>query len=540
MITVSQLDLVFSDKKLFEDVNLKFLPGNCYGVIGANGSGKSTFLKVISGEKESTSGNVFIEKDKRMAVLKQNHNEFNDYTALETVMMGHKRLFEIMQAKEALYSKSKITDDEGFELGNLEVEFAELDGWNAEYSAEKLLNGLNVPMSDFDNKMSDILPKNKVKVLLAQTLFGEPDILLLDEPTNHLDFEAITWLENFLMNYENTVITVSHDRHFLNKVCTHMVDIDYYQVKQYTGNYDFWMESSQLMQKLMNDKNKKKEEKIQELKNFIARFSANASKSSQATSRKKSLDKIQLDEIVPSSRRYPFISFDIDKQLGKDVVEVENLSASLDGKMLFENVSFVMNRGDKVALLGKNDLAKTTLLKILSGEVIQDCGTIKWGKTVTTAYLPNDNDAYFDNNNHNLIEWLQPYSKDPAESYLRSFLGRMLFGGEQPLKKVKYLSGGEKMRCMFSKLMLTEANTMFIDSPTNHLDLESIQSVNKGLAEYKGSLVVFSHDHKLLESVCNVVVEIGDKGSYSHNGTLDTYLGNERIKEKRRELYTKR
>lgn len=537
MITVSNLDLIFSDKKIFEDVNIKFLPGNCYGVIGANGAGKSTFLKVLSGEKESTSGNVIIEKNKRMAVLKQNHNEYNEFTVVETVIMGHQRLFEIMKAKEILYAKDPLSDEDGYELANLEVEFAELDGWDAEFSAEKLLNGLNVPKEDFYLKMKEVLPKNKVKVLIAQAIFGDPDILLLDEPTNHLDFEAITWLENFLLDYENTVITVSHDRHFLNKVCTHMVDIDYYQAKLYPGNYDFWIESSQLMQKLVANKNKKKEEKIKELKAFIARFSANASKSSQATSRKKSLDKINLDAIVPSSRKYPFIGFDIDKQLGKDVVEVSNLSASLDGRKLFENVSFIISRGDKVGLLGKNDLAKTTLLKILSGELEPDSGTIKWGQTVTTAHLPADNDSFFDENNHNLIEWLQQYSKDPAESYLRGFLGRMLFSGDEPLKKVKYLSGGEKMRCMFSKLMLAEANTLFIDSPTNHLDLESIQSVNKGLENFKGSLLLTSHDHKLIQSVCNKIIEIGNIGSYTHEGDFDTFLGNERIIKKTRALY---
>jgi ATPase subunit of ABC transporter with duplicated ATPase domains len=539
MITVSNLDLIFSDKKLFEDVNIKFLKGNCYGVIGANGAGKSTFLKVLSGDKESTRGNVFIEKDKRMAVLKQNHNEYNDFTAIETVIIGHKRLFDIMKEKDALYAKEVFTDEDGMKSAELEIEFAELDGWDAEFSAEKLLNGLNVPSENFYMKMSDILPNHKVKILLAQALFGNPDILLLDEPTNHLDFEAITWLENFLLDYDNTIITVSHDRHFLNKVCTHMVDIDYYQAKLYPGNYDFWLESSELMNRLMAQKNKKKEEKIKELKAFIARFSANASKSSQATSRKKSLEKINLDEIVPSSRKYPFIGFDIERQLGKDVVIVENLSASHDGEKIFENVSFVMSRGDKVALLGKNDLAKTTLLRILAGELEADSGEIKWGQTVTTAHLPADNDAYFDNNNHSLIEWLQKYSKDPAEAYLRGFLGRMLFSGDQPLKRVKYLSGGEKMRCMFSKLMLTEANTLLVDQPTNHLDLESIQSVNKGLLEYQGALIMTSHDHKMLNSVCNKVVEIGRYGSYVYEGTFDDYLDNERIREQKENIYNK-
>lgn len=537
MINVSSLSLIFSDKKLFEDVNLKFLPGNCYGIIGANGAGKSTFLKLLSGEKEATSGEVIIEKNKRLAFLSQNQNAFDAYTAIETVIMGYKELFEIMQKKEVYYQMESMTDAQGYELADLEVAFAELDGWDAESDAEKLLNGLNVPMSDFYTKMSDILPKNKVKILLAQALFGNPDILLLDEPTNHLDFEAISWLENFLINYDNTVITVSHDRHFLNNVCTHMVDIDYFQAKMYTGNYDFWMESSQLIQRLMADKNKKKEERIAELKSFVARFSANLSKSAQATSRKKSLEKIQLDEIIPSTRKYPFIGFEIEKQLGKDVLEISDLSASLEGKKLFENLSLKINRGDKVALLGDNDLAKTALLKILSGELKPDSGTIKWGQTVSKAYFPNDNEAYFKGKEQNLIDWLRQYSKDPAESYIRGFLGRMLFSGDQPLKQVKYLSGGEKMRCMYSKLMLSQANTLIIDSPTTHLDLEAIQSVNKGLEEYKGSLIVASHDHNLLQSVCNKIIEIGDLGSYMYEGTLDEYIENIELKSKRNSLY---
>ena len=537
MIAVSNLSLIFPDKKIFEDVNLKFVSGNCYGVIGANGAGKSTFLKLLSGEKEQTAGNIIIEKDKRLAFLSQNQNAFDAYTALETVFMGHKKLFDIMQAKEVIYQKEVITEAEGYALSNLEADFMELDGWDAEPDAEKLLNGLNVPRSDFNKKMRDILPKNKVKILLAQALFGNPDILLLDEPTNNLDFEAIAWLENFLINYDHTVITVSHDRHFLNNVCTHMVDIDYHQAKLYAGNYDFWMESSQLIQKLMADKNKKKEERMQELKTFIARFSANLSKSAQATSRKKSLEKIQLDEIIPSTRKYPFIGFEIEKQLGKDVLEVKDLSASLDGIKLFENVSFTMNRGDKVALLGHNDLAKTALLKILEGELKPDTGTIKWGQTVSKSYFPSDNDAYFVGKDQNLIDWLRQYSKEPAESYIRGFLGRMLFSGDQPLKEVKYLSGGEKMRCMYSKLMLSHANTLLIDSPTIHLDLEAIQSVNKGLIDYKGAIIVASHDHHLLDSVCNKIVEVGDLGAYSYEGTFEHYIKDIEIKNKRNQLY---
>ncbi|AIO19487.1 putative ABC transporter ATP-binding protein YheS [Candidatus Izimaplasma bacterium HR1] len=537
MITVSNLDLIFPDKKIFEDVNIKFLPGNCYGVIGANGAGKSTFLKVLSGEKDSTSGNVFIEKGNRMAVLKQDHFEYDEYSVIETVIMGHKQLFDIMMAKEVLYAKDPFTDDDGIELAELEVEFAELNGWNAEFDSEKLLNGLGVPQNIFGKKMSEVLGKDKVKVLLAQALFGNPDILLLDEPTNHLDFKAIMWLENFLLNYDKTVITVSHDRHFLNKVCTHTVDIDYAKVKLYPGNYDFWRESSQLAQRLMMDSNKKKEEKIKALKDFIARFSANASKSSQATSRKKSLEKINLDEIVPSSRRYPYIGFDIARNLGKDVLYVDDLSVSFKGEKVFENVSFVVNRDDKVAITGKNDLAKTMLLKVLAGDVEPDSGTIKWGQTVEKANLPADNNEFFMDNNNNLVEWLRQYSKEPAESYLRGFLGRMLFSGDEPMKKVKVLSGGEKMRCMFSRLMLSEANTLLIDQPTNHLDLEAIQSVNTGLKEYKGSLLLASHDHSLLATVANKVVEIGKTGSYTYEGDFDNFLSNEVTRERIKALY---
>jgi len=538
MITVSNLSLVFPDKKLFEDVNIKFTEGNCYGIIGANGAGKSTFLKILTGEKESTKGDVFIEKNKRLATLNQNQHAFDDLTVIETVIYGHKELFDIMKQKDYFYSKAELTEEEGYKLADLEFHFAEMDGWDAEYAAEKLLNGLNVPSENFQVKMKDVLPKHKVKVLLAQALFGNPDILILDEPTNHLDFEAIAWLENFLIDYDHLIITVSHDRHFLNQVCTHMVDIDYNQAKLYAGNYDFWLESSQLIQKLMADRNKKKEEKIEELKAFIARFSANLSKSRQATSRKKSLEKIELETIVPSSRKYPFINFEFERQLGKDVVEVENLSYILNGKPLFQNVSFSMIRGDKVALLGKNDLAKTYLLKILAGEVEPTTGTIKWGQTIKTGYFPSDHDHFFTNKSLNLIEWLRQFSKEQAESYIRGFLGRMLFSGDQPLKEVKYLSGGEKMRCMYSKLMLSDANMLLIDSPTIHLDLEAIQSVNNGLTDFKGAIIVSSHDHKLLDTVCNKMVEIADLGSYQYQGTLDEYMENENIKERALKLYT--
>ncbi|MBI9010122.1 MAG: ATP-binding cassette domain-containing protein [Tenericutes bacterium] len=527
MITVSNLDLIFPDRKIFEDVNIQFTQGNCYGVIGANGAGKSTFLQILSGEKESTKGNVIIEKGNRMAVLKQDQYAYDEYSVIETVIMGHKRLFDIIKQKDILYAKDPFTDEDGMSLAHLEVEFAEIDGWSAETNAEKLLNGLGVSPGIFEKKMSEVLAKDKVKILLAQALFGNPNILLLDEPTNHLDFQAIKWLENFLLDYDQTVITVSHDRHFLNKVCTHTVDIDYAKVKLYSGNYDFWRESSQLAQKLMLDSNKKKEEKIKSLQAFIARFSANASKSSQATSRKKSLDKINLDEIVPSSRRYPFVGFELARNLGKDVLEVTDLSASYKGKKVFKNVSFVVNRDDKVAITGESDLARTLLLKVLAGEAEPDSGTIKWGQTVIKASLPSDNTEFFKNNNLSLVDWLRQYSKDPAESYIRGFLGRMLFSGDQPLKEVKVLSGGEKMRCMLSRLMMAEANTLLIDQPTNHLDLEAIQSVNQGFTNYKGSLLISSHDHSLLSSVTNKVVKILDDGAFVYEGAFDDYLTSE-------------
>ena len=539
MITVSNVSLVFSDKKLFEDVNLKFLPGNCYGIIGANGAGKSTLLKIISGEKEPSSGQVIVEKNKRLAFLRQDHNAYKENTVLETVIMGHKRLYDIMKAKDVLYSKGDISEEEGYQLADLEYEFAELEGWDAESNAEKLLYGLNVPKEDFDKTMEDIIPKHRVKVLLAQALFGNPDILLLDEPTNDLDFEAITWLETFLSDYPNTVITVSHDRHFLNNICSHMVDIDYSQAKMFTGNYDFWMESSQLVQRLMADKNKKKEERIAELKAFIMRFSANLSKSSQATSRKKALEKIQLDEILPSTRKYPFIGFDIERPLGKDVLEVDKLSLVVNGVTMFENVSFSMNRGDKVALFSRNDLAKTMLLRVLSGELEPTSGTYKWGNTVNQSYFPADHDYLFNQNTSNLIEWLRPYSKEPADSYIRGFLGRMLFSGDQPLKQVKHLSGGEKMRCMYAKLMLSNANTMLIDAPTNHLDLEAIQAVNRGFEDFTGSLIMSSVDLKLISTVCNKVIEVCDLGAIEFNGPVEEYIIHPDFKLKAEALYNK-
>lgn len=539
MVTVSNVSLNFSDKKLFEDINVKFLPGNCYGVIGANGAGKSTFLKILSGDIDSNKGTVYIEPNQRMAVLKQDHYEFDDYTVLDTVIMGHKRLYEIMGEKEELYNKTDFTDADGILAGELEAEFAELNGWDAEYNANKLLNNLGVDKECFDKKMGELVGKDKVKVLLAQSLFGDPDVLLMDEPTNHLDFKAINWLEDFLIDYDKTVIVVSHDRHFLNKVCTHMLDIDFNTARLYPGNYDFWFQSSQLMLQLSKESNKKKEQKMKELEDFIARFSANASKSKQATSRKKSLEKIELEEIRPSSRKYPYIGFNMNRDLGKDILTVEGLTKAIDGKKILDNVSFTLNRGDKAILLGNDDLAKTTLLKILAGEIQPDKGSFKWGQTVEYDYFPTDNTKYFDGNELNLIQWLAQYSKDTSESFLRGFLGRMLFSGEQPLKTVKVLSGGEKVRCMFSKLMLSGANLLMLDQPTNHLDLESIQAVNDGLVTYKGCLIFTSHDHSFIETIATKVIELTDTGVFSIDLSFAEYQNDEKIQKKVAAMYKK-
>ena len=540
MLTVTNVSLNFSDKKLFEDINVKFLPGNCYGVIGANGAGKSTFLKILSGDIDSNKGVVYIEPNQRMAVLKQDHYEFDNYLVLDTVIMGHKRLYDIMKAKEELYNKTEFTDEDGIMAGDLEAEFADLNGWEAEYNAGKLLSSLGVDKEYYDKLMSQLPGKDKVKVLLAQSLFGDPDILLMDEPTNHLDFKAITWLEDFLIDYNKTVIVVSHDRHFLNKVCTHMLDIDFNTAKLYPGNYDFWYQSSQLALQLTKDSNKKKEQKMKELEDFIARFSANASKSKQATSRKKSLEKIELDEIRPSSRKYPYIGFILNRDLGKDILTVDGLSKTIDGKKVLDNISFAINRGDKAILLGRDEVAKSTLLKILAGEMKPDKGTIKWGQTVEYDYFPSDNNKYFEGSNLNLIEWLAQYSKDTTESFLRGFLGRMLFSGEQPLKTVKVLSGGEKVRCMFSKLMLSGANLLLLDTPTSHLDLESIQAVNDGLVSYKGCLIFTSHDHSFIDSIANKVLEITDKGCFSIDLPFNEYLNDEKVQNRVEVMYNKK
>lgn len=538
MITVSNVSLRYGDRKLFEDVNIKFTPGNCYGLIGANGAGKSTFIKILSGEIEPQTGDVFMEPGERLAVLKQNHFEYEEYEVLATVIMGHTRLYEVMQEKDAIYMKADFTDEDGIRAAELEGEFAEMNGWEAESEAAILLKGLGIPDDLHTKKMAELTGGEKVKVLLAQALFGKPDVLLLDEPTNHLDMKAISWLEEFLINFENTVIVVSHDRHFLNNVCTHIADLDFSKIQIYVGNYDFWYESSQLAVKMASDANRKKEEKIKELKEFIARFSANASKSKQATSRKKLLDKIELDDIRPSSRRYPFVGFTPDREIGNDLLRVEGLTKTIDGEKVLDNLSFIMNKGDKVALVGQNEIAKTTLFKILMGEMEPDSGTFKWGVTTSQAYFPKDNSEFFENSDLNLVEWLRQFSpNDESESFLRGFLGRMLFSGEEVLKKASVLSGGEKVRCMLSKMMLSGANVLLLDEPTNHLDLESITALNNGLIAFKGSMMFASHDHQFVQTIANRIFEITPKGLVDKQMTFDEYLENKDIQKQVAEMY---
>ncbi len=525
MITVTNVSLRYGDRKLFEDVNIKFTPGNCYGLIGANGAGKSTFLKILSGEVEAQTGEVAITPGERLAVLKQNHFAYDEFTVLQTVIMGHTRLYEVMQAKDAIYLKPDFTDEDGLRAAELEGEFAELNGWEAESDAAILLNGLGVGTELHDKLMADLSGAEKVKVLLAQALFGKPDILLLDEPTNHLDLAAVEWLEEFLINFENTVIVVSHDRHFLNKVCTHMADLDFGRIQLYVGNYDFWYESSQLALRLASEANKKKEEKIKDLQNFIARFSANASKSRQATSRKKLLEKITLDDIRPSTRKYPFVHFAIEREIGNELLRVDGLTKTIDGVKVLDNLTFVMNKDDKIAFVGTNELAVTTLFKILMGEMEADSGSFKWGTTTSQAYFPKDNTGYFDNEELNLIEWLRQFSpKDQTESFLRGYLGRMLFSGDEVLKKSTVLSGGEKVRCMLARMMLRGANVLILDEPTNHLDLESIQALNNGLTNYKGSLLFRSHDHQFVQTVANRIMEFTPYGLVDKQMTYDEYL----------------
>ncbi|EFT95321.1 ATPase components of ABC transporters with duplicated ATPase domains [Enterococcus faecalis] len=540
MITVNDVSLQFPDRKLFEEVNIKFTPGNCYGLIGANGAGKSTFLKILSGEIQPTTGVVSMGPNERLATLKQNHFDYEDYTVLETVIMGHKRLYEVMKEKDAIYMKEDFSDEDGIRAAELEGEFAELDGWEAEPEAAVLLQGLNIPEELHDQKMSELTAGQKVKVLLAQSLFGKPDVLLLDEPTNGLDTRSINWLEEFLINFENTVIVVSHDRHFLNKVCTHMADLDFSKIKLYVGNYDFWLESSQLATKLQAQSNAKKEEQIKELQDFIARFSANASKSKQATSRKKMLDKITLDDIQPSSRRYPFVGFTPEREIGNDLLQVENVSVTIDGKKILDNISFNLTKDDKVAFIADSDITTTTLFKVIMGEITPDTGTVRWGVTTSQAYLPKDNSKDFEEP-LTILDWLRQFAgkEEDDNTFLRSFLGRMLFSGEEVLKPVNVLSGGEKVRVMLSKLMLSKANVLVLDDPTNHLDLESITALNDGLMAFTGSILFASHDHQFIQTLANRIIAVSDKGVIDRaETTYDEFLENPEIQKQMDVLFS--
>ena len=529
MITVTNVSLNFSGQNLFSDVNLKFTPGNCYGVIGANGAGKSTFLKILSGELDSTTGEVSIDPNCRMSVLKQDHFAYDEYTVLDTIIMGNKRLYDIMKEKDALYEKEDFSDEDGIKAAELEAEFAEMDGWEADSNASKLMQGLGLDESIMYSQMADLGGNEKVKVLLAQALFGDPDIILLDEPTNHLDLQAIEWLEDFLLDYEGTVIVVSHDRYFLNVVCTHIVDIDYSKVKMYVGNYEFWYESSQMMERLIKQQNKKAEEKIKELQTFIQRFSANKAKSKQATSRKKMLDKLTVEELPASSRRYPFVGFDMDREAGRDLLTVDGLSKTVNGEKLLNNISFTLNHDDKIAIIGENEIAITALMQILAGEDEPDEGTVKWGVSTSRSYFPKDNSKYFDGCELNLVDWLRQYSaagfETQNESYIRGFLGRMLFSGDDVFKQVNVLSGGEKVRCMLSRMMLYGSNILILDQPTNHLDLESITAVNNGLKAFKGNVIFASHDHEFVNTVANRIIDIREDGTIvDRMCTFDEYI----------------
>jgi len=523
LINVNNVSLRFGSQKLFDDVNLTFTPGNCYGVIGANGAGKSTFLRILSGDIEADSGEINIAPNTRMSVLKQDHYEFDDYGVIETVIMGNKRLYDIMIEKDEIYAKEDFTDADGIRASELEGEFAEMDGWSAESEASSLLQGLGIPVSLHQKKVKDLTGNEKVKVLLAQALFGKPGILILDEPTNDLDVKSIRWLQDFLGDFEGTVIVVSHDRHFLNEACTHMVDIDFGKIKMFVGNYDFWYESSQLALQLMRDQNKKKEDKIKDLQLFIARFSANASKSKQATSRKKLLDKISLDDITPSTRRYPFVSFTMEREVGNEILTVENLSKELDGDVSLKDISFRVNKNDKIAFIG-DEMAVSALFQILVGEMEADSGSFKWGQTITTSYFPKDNSQFFNNVKLNLVDWLRQFSVEQSEIYLRGFLGRMLFSGDEALKDAQVLSGGEKVRCMLSRMMLKEANVLILDQPTNHLDLESITAVNNGLRDYKSNILFTSHDHQFMQTIANRIIEITPDGFRDRAMTYEEYI----------------
>ena len=533
MISTSNITLRVGKKALFEDVNIKFTEGNCYGLIGANGAGKSTFLKILTGEIEPSKGEVIITPGQRLSFLKQDHFKYNEFVVLDTVIMGNERLYQIMKEKDEIYAKEDFSEEDGIKAGKLEEEFANMDGWNAESDAATLLNGLGLPTDIHYKKMSELPDSDKVKVLLAQALFGNPDILLLDEPTNHLDLDAIDWLEEFLINFDNTVIVVSHDRYFLNKVCTHIADIDYAKIQLYAGNYDFWYESSQLMIKQMKEANKKKEEKIKELQEFISRFSANASKSKQATSRKRALEKIQLDDMRPSSRKYPYIDFRPNREIGNEILMVENLSKTIDGVKVLDNISFTLGHDDKVAFVGANEQAITTLFKILVGEMEPDEGNYKWGVTTSQAYFPKDNTAEFDND-LTITDWLTQYSEIKDATYVRGFLGRMLFPGEDGIKRVRVLSGGEKVRCLLSKMMISGANILLLDEPTNHLDMESITALNNGLIKFPGVLLFASHDHQFVQTTANRIMEIMPNGSMIDKiTTYDEYLASDEMARKR-------
>lgn len=529
MITVNNVSMNFSGQTLFKDVELKFVPGNCYGIIGANGAGKSTFLRILSGDLEPTTGEVIIPKEERMSILKQDHFQYDAYTVLDTVMMGNQRLYDVMKEKDALYEKEDFTDEDGVKASELEAEFAEMGGWEAESDVSRLIQGLGLSNDILYSEMSSLTAKEKVKVLLAQALFGKPDIILLDEPTNHLDIQAIEWLEDFLMDCESLILVVSHDRHFLNTVCTNIVDVDYGHIKMYVGNYEFWYESSQMVQRMMKDQNRKNEEKIKELQLFIQRFSANKSKSKQATARRKLLDKLTVEEIPASSRRYPFVGFTMERECGKEILAVEGISKTLDGRKVLDNVSFRVNKGDKIAFVGEDEIAKTTLFKIVMGELEPDEGTYKWGTTITTSYFPLDNSAFFNDCDLNLVDWLAQFTpKIPeanTESFKRAFLGRMLFSGDDVFKPVKVLSGGEKVRCMLSRMMLYGSNVLVLDQPTNHLDLESIAAVNSGLESVKCNVLLACHDHQLVETVANRVLCFNADGTVTDYRTdYDTYL----------------
>lgn len=528
MITVNDVSMNFSGQALFKHVDLKFVPGNCYGIIGANGAGKSTFLRILSGDLEPTTGEVIIPKEERMSILKQDHFQYDAYTVLDTVMMGNQRLYDVMKEKDALYEKEDFTDEDGVKASELEAEFAEMGGWEAESDVSRLIQGLGLSNDILYNEMSSLSAKEKVKVLLAQALFGKPDIILLDEPTNHLDIQAIEWLEDFLMDCESLILVVSHDRHFLNTVCTNIVDVDYGQIKMYVGNYEFWYESSQMVQRMMKDQNRKNEEKIKELQLFIQRFSANKSKSKQATARRKLLDKLTVEEMPASSRRYPFVGFTMDRECGKEILAVEDISKTVDGRKVLDHVSFRVNKGDKIAFVGEDELAKTTLFKIIMGELEPDEGTYKWGTTITTSYFPLDNSAFFNDCDLNLVDWLAQYTphipEANTESFKRAFLGRMLFSGDDVFKPVKVLSGGEKVRCMLSRMMLYGSNVLVLDQPTNHLDLESITAVNNGLVDFKGVVLFASHDHEFVQTIANRIMAFEDGHLIDRLGTYEDYI----------------